>query len=618
VSYSNDIDGQLVRTSYPGGIADSLAYDNLSRVTLDRIRNGSSSAYKAIDSLLRNTSLHYDADPTRVSSALNNHGWRDTVTASYSGLGKLIALSYNRPQQVNDPELYVAWSQGTAMSATFDPLGNEYAGSLGTWGNIGWGSTMSGGGNSTAFFQATTGRVDSTRDNGGTHAFVYDSSGSTVFTYHLNPSSQVTDRASFYSADGQLRVSEARTALSSGAYPGWQVVFEEYRYDALGRRVLVMTRENCYVGSDSSAYAGCQQSLIRRTVWDGPRQLWEIQMPARAQDSALMENDTTPLSYWAGYDYLYAWADPNRMFGRLAYTYTGGVDHPLAITRINLARGQPGQATTFWTPVELFPHWNWRGQGDLGTFADGGMKTCVNASLCVRVEWPAIAFGLGLANQYSQNDDTPFGWFGTLISGSTDASGTLYQRNRYVDPLTGRFTQEDPIGLSGGVNLYGFAGGDPVTFSDPFGLASDTIRFVGPKADVLREAYERAKRVLTAAAENGAADANATLDGLNWLEQSDQVVEVVDGPKPSHASTSPDGRTVTLDYDMLSSDRIQFNVGVWMVHELGHAYTHLYQNGAWESKSNWNAINWENSIRRALGMCLRDQSHAHTPVRGCS
>jgi uncharacterized protein RhaS with RHS repeats len=32
------------------------------------------------------------------------------------------------------------------------------------------------------------------------------------------------------------------------------------------------------------------------------------------------------------------------------------------------------------------------------------------------------------------------------------------------------FTQEDPIGIAGGLNLYGYANGDPINFSDPFGL----------------------------------------------------------------------------------------------------------------------------------------------------
>ncbi len=33
------------------------------------------------------------------------------------------------------------------------------------------------------------------------------------------------------------------------------------------------------------------------------------------------------------------------------------------------------------------------------------------------------------------------------------------------------FTQPDPIGIAGGLNSYGYAGGDPVNFSDPFGLS---------------------------------------------------------------------------------------------------------------------------------------------------
>ena len=43
-------------------------------------------------------------------------------------------------------------------------------------------------------------------------------------------------------------------------------------------------------------------------------------------------------------------------------------------------------------------------------------------------------------------------------------------RNRWYDARTGRFIQEDPIGFFGGPNLYGYAGNNPATFTDPFGL----------------------------------------------------------------------------------------------------------------------------------------------------
>jgi hypothetical protein len=37
------------------------------------------------------------------------------------------------------------------------------------------------------------------------------------------------------------------------------------------------------------------------------------------------------------------------------------------------------------------------------------------------------------------------------------------------------FTQQDPIGIAGGLNLYGYANGDPVNYSDPFGLCPEFI-----------------------------------------------------------------------------------------------------------------------------------------------
>ncbi len=45
-----------------------------------------------------------------------------------------------------------------------------------------------------------------------------------------------------------------------------------------------------------------------------------------------------------------------------------------------------------------------------------------------------------------------------------------YFRARWYEPETGRWLSPDPIGISGGLNLYAFCGNDPVNFVDPSGL----------------------------------------------------------------------------------------------------------------------------------------------------
>ena len=84
-----------------------------------------------------------------------------------------------------------------------------------------------------------------------------------------------------------------------------------------------------------------------------------------------------------------------------------------------------------------------------------------------------LPFGETLSATGSVNN--PFTYGGQ--SGAVDESNGLYfMRNRWYDPVLGRFTQPDPLGLSGGdPNLYRYAGNSPIVQSDPSGTTSSPL-----------------------------------------------------------------------------------------------------------------------------------------------
>jgi RHS repeat-associated protein len=59
-------------------------------------------------------------------------------------------------------------------------------------------------------------------------------------------------------------------------------------------------------------------------------------------------------------------------------------------------------------------------------------------------------------------------------------TGLIYCWNRYYDPQAGRWVSRDPIGLDGGVNVYGYCRGNPVMRLDPFGLDDDELAWWHP------------------------------------------------------------------------------------------------------------------------------------------
>ena len=193
-----------------------------------------------------------------------------------------------------------------------------------------------------------------------------------------------------------------------------------------------------------------------------------------------LENDTTRYNSLAPFTPAY-WTvaiDLTPFYGRVAFVNGPTMDQP--VEAIRLAYGfrdltRVGSPYLGWDSVAWVPTYNVHDRAANGSLTSGWASTgFVNGSGTTEIVGPPWNadfnqwHGLGLAAG---------NWWGTVFEDKRDASGQLYRRNRYYDPITGRFAQEDPAGLAGGINSYGFASGDPVNYDDPFGL--DPCRLSG-------------------------------------------------------------------------------------------------------------------------------------------
>jgi RHS repeat-associated protein len=70
----------------------------------------------------------------------------------------------------------------------------------------------------------------------------------------------------------------------------------------------------------------------------------------------------------------------------------------------------------------------------------------------------------------------PYGIYAYTAREWDPETNLSYYRARYYDPKVGRFISEDPSGFGAGANFYAYADNSPTNRTDPFGLASVTVR----------------------------------------------------------------------------------------------------------------------------------------------
>jgi RHS repeat-associated protein len=90
----------------------------------------------------------------------------------------------------------------------------------------------------------------------------------------------------------------------------------------------------------------------------------------------------------------------------------------------------------------------------------------------------ADAFG-NVASSGTVSD--PFGYEAQAGYYTDQSTGLILTTFRYFDPVNGRFLNRDPIGSTGGLNLYNYTANNAVSATDPSGLAQTDTPIGGPQ-----------------------------------------------------------------------------------------------------------------------------------------
>jgi RHS repeat-associated protein len=482
ITFSYDEDGRQISMTNRRDNIYTTSYDDANRKVMTATPEGRETTVFAnarglpettirpSDKIVKNTS--FDAEGRVLTQVIYSDTSQTTILASST-------MSYDAAGR-----LYQVKENGKTTTHTYDSLGRLASYSDGEGNTMSYGydaannlTTLTYPGNLTVTYTYdANNRLESVTDwrqNGGTITYTYDAAGRLRKTERPNG----TKRNQVYDAVEQLRFIEERSATDVLMW------MRALGYDKDGR----ITSTHTWPSNTSTDYTALNAS--DSASYDNDNRIAQWNLGSGGSVNAVFDADgnmthgpavNNPNSTGLGYQYdahnrltgvggqanLYRYNPEGHRVEASGIQYV--IDPNAALSR-TLMRVD-GSTTTYYI---------WGANGIEYEITGGTTKTYhadhLGSTMLLTNDsgQPTGDYyeydSYGTPTHRTGTANTPFQWHGTL-GVTTENNGLLHMRARFYHPRIMRFVNEDPIGFQGGLNLFAFVDGDPMSGVDPAGL----------------------------------------------------------------------------------------------------------------------------------------------------
>lgn len=449
--YTRDANGNLLSVTDPLGHTTSFTFDSMDRLTkrIDPLLRPQTFRYDLAGNLVqfidrrgKVTDYTYDGLNRRISAGYgaNGNSFESTITTSYDAVGRLTRLLDS--------------SSGT-ITDLYDPL-DRLVSETTPQGSVSYGYDA--GGRRTTLLVAGQPQVSYSYDKANRLTQVTQGTSNVGFSYDIG------DRRTLLTLPNGASISfafdnDSRITGITYNFGGSVLGNLTYAYDSLGRRTQVsgsFARTNLPAAVASAVYDAANEL----TNWnstslsydsngnmlaDGSNVFtWNARNQAASLNGANLQYDGSGrrIKNAAGTSFLYDGATATEELSGLTSTasiLSGGAD-------------------------QIFQRSD--GAGTVVPLSDGLGSTIalLDASGNIKTTYSYDPFGNTTTSGAASANPSQY------TGRENDGNGVYFYRARYYSPVYGRFLSEDPMGFAAGINFYGYADDNPISFSDPFGL----------------------------------------------------------------------------------------------------------------------------------------------------